>query len=54
MLVLHNGNTFNVTDKFTLGQLLKYGATEVVSETEVVTEETTEVVEKRQYKKANK
>lgn len=27
MLVINNGNVLNVTDKFTLGQLLKHGAT---------------------------
>lgn len=27
MLVNNNGNELNVTDKFTLGQLLKHGAT---------------------------
>ena len=38
MLVRHNGNEYNVTNKLTLEQLLKYGAV-LVKEAEV-TEET--------------
>ena len=34
MLVNHNGNIYNVTNKLTLEQLLKYGAV-LVKETEV-------------------
>lgn len=39
MLVIHNGNELNVTNDFTLGQLLKYGAVPVVEKAEVVSEE---------------
>lgn len=37
MLVNHNGNTYNVTNKLTLEQLLKHGAV-LVKETEVAEE----------------
>lgn len=38
MLILHNGNEYNVTDKFTLGQLMKYGAV-LVEESKTITED---------------
>ena len=56
MLVRHNGNEYNVTNKLTLEQLLKYGAVlvkeaEVAEETETVKEIVTnkESTEPRKY-----
>lgn len=50
MLVNNNGNILNVTNKFTLGQLLKNGATEVKEEVAEETKEHTKEVAKEVIK----
>ena len=52
MLVIHNGNEFNVTNKLTLAQLLKYGAVAVGEPTN--TTEDVEVEEKKEIKTSNR
>lgn len=47
MLVIHNGHEYNVTNKFTLGQLLKNGAVLVENKADTVTEETVKAEPKR-------
>jgi len=52
MLLIHNGLEYNVTNKFTLEQLLKYGAVEVKKlEPKTVTEEMVEEKKEREPRK---